>query len=186
MHWRLNSFVQQVFAIRPISIGEEICVQYMDLDLPRASRQAQLLTKYSFTCTCWSCSLPAQESLRSDIRRNLISSIKSNPEDESELNMWVTNTSLPDDHIIKQSKRVVEMMDAEKIYPEHVWPAHYQRLCKAYCALGDSENARVWAEKAAVMTTICKGDDAGWGKVAAAPQNTTWWGLRTKAIEQSA
>lgn len=171
----------QIIAIRPIRAGEEICIQYTDLDRPRADRQAELLAKYSFTCTCWSCSLPPQESRRSDIRRNLIRTIDSDPDNESELKAWIANASLPDDLIIKQSKYVVDMLETEQICPENVWPAHYQRLCKAYCALGDLENAKAWARKAALLTRVCKGDDGGWEKVVAAPQNTVWWGLRAKA-----
>jgi hypothetical protein len=136
---------------------------------------------YSFTCTCWVCSLPTKESRLSDIRRNLIKSLESNPDDESALWTWINDRSLPEDYVIKQSKRIADMMDQEQIWPDGVWPAHYQRLCKAYCALGDAENAKVWARKAAVLTTVIKRDDGGWGKVAAVPQNTTWWGLRMKA-----
>jgi hypothetical protein len=86
----------------------------------------------------------------SDIRRSLINSIESDsdPTDESQLHTWIRDRTLPDDWVIMQSKRVVDMMEEEKVLFVEVWPAHLQRLCKAYCALGDAENARQYARRA--------------------------------------
>lgn len=73
-------------------------------------------------------------------------------------------------------------MEAEGLYEPDIWTVHYPRLCKAYCALGDREGAKKWAEKSAIMATAYTGADGGWNKVAAAPERTAFWGIRKTAL----
>jgi hypothetical protein len=98
--------------------------------------------------------------------------------DDRPLREWASNPSLPDDHIIKGSLKILGMMEDEGLYEEEIWKVHYTRLCKVFCALGDREAARYWAKKAAVMTTAVTGNDGGWDKVADDPEKTEWWGIR--------
>ncbi|KAJ0974792.1 hypothetical protein J5N97_016757 [Dioscorea zingiberensis] len=43
-----------IIACRPISVGEEITISYIDEDLPYEERQAQL-ADYGFKCRCSKC-----------------------------------------------------------------------------------------------------------------------------------
>ncbi|KAJ6631446.1 hypothetical protein B0H10DRAFT_1658749, partial [Mycena sp. CBHHK59/15] len=47
-----ESFTGRFHALRRIGAGEEITVAYTDLAAPRAQRQADLLAKYRFVCSC--------------------------------------------------------------------------------------------------------------------------------------
>ena len=63
----------QLNALRAIPRGEEICVAYTNcrslFGSTRRSRQADLLSRYHFTCMCSICSLSKAESKKSDARR---------------------------------------------------------------------------------------------------------------------
>lgn len=63
----------RIYALGPISVGEEIFVMYSSgrrmYGTPRAIRQADLRMRYHFTCACTVCALPAAESKASDARR---------------------------------------------------------------------------------------------------------------------
>ena len=177
--WDLPSFTYSIHAVRPILAGEQIFISYLDPFEPCRIRQKDLLRKYSFKCTCPSCSLSPAESAKSDRIRYILRQ-KRDPTDERDLLAWATNPLLPDDHIIKPSLSAVEMMNQEGIYVD-VWDYHYQRLCKAYCALANEPEAMRWAKKAAALTVACTGNDGGWANVVASVRNTNWWGLRAKA-----
>ena len=104
-----------------------------------------------------------------------------NLNDDSMLNTWIEDISLPDDHVIAHSLKVVDIMNAEGIVLEQICKLHYSRLSKAYCALKDVDNAKLWAKRTAQIITAVDGDDYGWNKVADSPESTDWWGRRKKA-----
>lgn len=165
--------------------------------------------KYSFVCGCPCCSLPAKESRESDCRRGLlalairgldvtdravfeswradpsvldrIADAELDPQDEFALEQWVADRTLPDDKVINRSRTIVDLMLKEGLYNERIWPMHYSRLFKAYCALSDEDNAKEWGRRIVTLMTAFTGSDAGWSKVAAAPEKTAWWGLRRRA-----
>jgi hypothetical protein len=170
-------------ALRPIKTGEQIFISYVPALWSRLDRQENLQSSYDFICSCPSCSLPASEISHSDIRRNLLDKEVTigNPNDDSMLNAWIDDMSLPDDHIIAQSLKFVDIMDAEGIVVGQLCKLHYSRLSKAYCALKDVENAKLWANRTAQMITAVDGDDYGWNKVADSPESTDWWGRRKRA-----
>lgn len=165
-------------------------------------RQNVLRQMYSFTCTCKTCSLPATESRRSDIRRKVLAALgpsykeatrteqSTNVADtkrwyedlEASFRLWVEDVNLPDDYITKDYLRFVGMLDAETWMGDVQWTSVLQQLVKAYCALEDRVGAKKWAEKAAGLSRALspKGDDCGWGKVASHPEKTEYWGLRAK------
>ena len=65
-----------VQAFKPIAEGEEILTSYTDTKRPRHERQQYLKEAYNFMCTCAVCSLPPQESKRSDERLVEMSRLK--------------------------------------------------------------------------------------------------------------
>ncbi|KAI0070833.1 SET domain-containing protein [Panus rudis PR-1116 ss-1] len=154
----LQSFSVEARAIRPIARGTELFIPYVHILDSRAERQKDLRSKYGFTCTCPSCSLPtAEERKRSDTVRGLLQNAA-------------------------KMERVRALFDYEEnAIDDNVWPVYLQRLVKAYCALGDEENAKTYAQRTAKLTLAFRGSDEGWDAVANNPKNTDWWGLRAKA-----
>jgi hypothetical protein len=139
-----------VYALRPISAGEEIVVTYIELEQPYAARQEELRQKYSFDCTCSICTLPEGERRRSDVRRDLLRTMSIdivNVDRGVELGRWLNDPSLPVDYLIKRSLPVVGMMDQEGVHPDILALVHYTILWDAYCALGDEASACKWLKR---------------------------------------
>jgi hypothetical protein len=174
-------------ALRPIKKGEQIFISYIYLLQSRSDRQEHLQSSYAFACTCLSCSLPPSGISHSDIRRKLLGNRGTigDPNDDSILNTWIKDISLPDDHVIGQSLKIVDIMNAEGFVDEQVCELHYPRLSKAYCALKDAENAKLWAKRTAQIIMAIYGDDYGWNKVADSPESTDWWGRRKRELSCS-
>lgn len=147
----------------------------------RTHRQAYLLVKYKFKCTCPAC---ADGSPESDQARTkvILASARNRCRDESALVNWLYDRSKPDDLIISECLVMINILEQAKLssYPA-LWPVWYQHLVKASCALENKKNARKWAEKAAKLARTAVFHDAGWDAVAKEPDNTNWWGLRTRA-----
>jgi hypothetical protein len=160
-------------------------ISYLDESAgPRRERQAELFRKYSFKCNCQVCSLPAQASRESDKIRGYLDILESNAKEEKDWDRMVCQCTadgrLPGEEGLKQLLAMVAMMDREGYYPPYLSVKLYQALCKLYCVMEQKEEARSWARKAAVMTTVLTGGDGGWGKVIDTPEETTWWGRRTE------
>lgn len=138
---------------------------------------------YGFTCKCPCCSLSPTESARSDVRRNLLRTNLATgyTDDDADLKAWAKDISLPDDYIITESMKFINMMVLEDLVYYETCKMHYPRLVKAYCALKDAANAKLWAKRMALtVITFNFGDDFGWSKVADSPESTDWWGLRKR------
>lgn len=178
-----------VRALRHILPGEQISISYLSKSAfteSRSRRQKELLDDYGFSCACSCCVLPEKESLQSNWRRSIIAASHADPEDETELKVWVATTAAPDHRMLARSELLIKIMQEEQCWEEEVWPAHLQRLCKAHCALENLTEARKWAELAMFLTTSFAADDQGWSDVVASPENTNWWGLRSKLAQQRA
>jgi SET domain len=64
-----STFSGQFWAHVDIQQGEEICIQYVPILTTRKERQDMLWTHFRFVCQCAACTLPPQQSERSDSRR---------------------------------------------------------------------------------------------------------------------
>ncbi|THH14045.1 hypothetical protein EW146_g6242 [Bondarzewia mesenterica] len=171
-------------ALKPIRAGEQITMSYIGGPLvSRAERQEELQGKYAFTCACPACSSSLDEIQRSDGRRSILGTLKSDVDHDPAIRKWVADVSLQDDMFLAPYLRLMGYFEAETYADADAWPGVLQRLVKVYCALGNAEEARKVARKAACLTMVFTGDDGGWTKVADAPEKTTWWGLRAKAKE---
>ena len=100
--------------------------------------------------------------------------------DDAKLKAWAKDKSLPDNYIISESMFLINMMTEERLLDRRICKLHYPRLVKAYCALKDAANAKIWARRAALIATLANGEDLGWSKVAESPESTDWWGLRKR------
>lgn len=67
-----RTFSGQFWATRNIAKDQEITIMYTHLMCPRSERQAMLLDKFKFTCTCSICSLPPAKATASDTRRQAL------------------------------------------------------------------------------------------------------------------
>ena len=176
-------------ALRPIKEGEEICITYVNNLRARSVRQEHLQSSYIFACECSACSIPPSEIPRSDMRRALLAFIrmKDNANDDFMLTAWCENTSLPDDHVISYTMKFVTVLEEERLIQEDILKMYYSRLTKAYCALKDAKNAKLWAKRTALMVTATDGDEMGlgWHKVADSPESTDWWGRRKRRLSCS-
>ncbi|KAF8346576.1 hypothetical protein F5887DRAFT_1073253 [Amanita rubescens] len=185
--WVLKDIMYELRAARRIKKGEEICIPYINYLGSRSVRQEHLQSSYAFTCRCSGCSLPPSEIPRSDIRRGLLhlSRVNENANDDSMLNAWCENTSLPDDYVISNTMKFVTILEEEKLIQKDICKMYYSRLTKAYCALKDARNAKIWAKRTTLMVTAADGDDMGWNKVADSPESTNWWGRRKRQLSRS-
>ena len=172
----------ELHAIRPIKKEEQIFISYISPLQTRSVRREHMQSLYGFICKCPCCSLPALESARSDGRRNLLRVNLTNGygDDDADLKAWAKDVSLPDNHIIIESMKFINMMVSENLVYYETCRLHYPRLVKAYCALKDAANAKLWAKRMALIVTAFHGEDVGWSKVADSPELTEWWGLRKR------
>ena len=107
-----------------------------------------------------------------------------NEKDDSDLNAWCEDTSLPDDYVISYIMMFVTMLGEERLFHHNACKMYYSRLTKAYCALKDAKNAKIWAKRTALLVTAADGDEMGlgWHKVADSPESTNWWGRRKRQL----
>lgn len=190
--WRFDStnFTLQLRALQPITSGSEITTSYIDILLPSSSRQSELRRKYGFTCSCTACTLPpaSRELKYSDMSRSLLKTwAKNNGYDvhEKELRAWIFRASSTDGKdrekedmkMIDRYLNMARTMEREQTWPADVWTRVLQPLVKVYCALGDKENAILWARVAEHLAKVATGHDEGWSKVAENPERSDWWGL---------
>ncbi|KAK7680351.1 hypothetical protein QCA50_016591 [Cerrena zonata] len=178
--FHLESFTIQLRAVLPIKKGKEITISWGEITDPRVDRQKYLLEKYKFECTCTACATESPES--DQARAEAVSKSHANEcSDDSALERWVDDPTLPDDLIISECHKMIDIYDKEQLYSTELWAVWYQRIVKAYCTLKDKKNARKWAERAAKLSRAHVLHDAGWDAVAKDPKNTDWWGARASA-----
>lgn len=70
--WNKTLERHTVHALRDIQQGEEITIFYLRILQSRSQRQAELKTKFLFTCLCGLCALEPKESRESDVRLEAI------------------------------------------------------------------------------------------------------------------
>lgn len=168
-----------ITAVRAIPEGEEITITYIaDLNSPRARRQDQLKLGYYFTCTCKHCSLPTAELIaQSDANR---ATIKDFYNFWTPFPMWLFDASKPDDLIINICLEHIALIEREGLEMEAIYNEHHSIIAQAYEVLGDEDNFRAWALKAARVEEI-RGDRKEaliWKKKAAGKKDDKMWGMR--------
>jgi hypothetical protein len=157
-NWDPSSFTLSTQALSRIIKGEELLTSYLDNALvPRAERREQLAKFYEFECSCPSCALPPDESLKSDENRRLLShefrriyselskATANDPGFDAEFGAWLNDASLPDDHLLSHSREIIRLMDQERVGGTMMRVFHCMSLVRGYSALGDEKNMRYWA-----------------------------------------
>ncbi|KAJ7199568.1 hypothetical protein C8J57DRAFT_1415465 [Mycena rebaudengoi] len=186
LRWDATSFTVSISSTTRISKGEELVRSYGALLPPRAERREILQNQYDFECSCPSCSLPDSESSQSDDRRRLLQDDlgRLDPADDPEFSAWLSDASLPDDHVISRIEELVSAMESEGVQNVDFQVIHYTRLVRAYIALGDAEKAKFWASRIllASLHSVWAAEAKEWAsKTMARPESDNEWGLRQKA-----
>ncbi|KAJ7074567.1 hypothetical protein C8F01DRAFT_29802 [Mycena amicta] len=158
LSWSPKSLSLSVTSIAPILEGEEIFMAYENHHIePRHERQRWLRWRFRFDCRCPSCVLPEEESLTSDENRRFIAQDFENVlmdvsqgamnGDDPGMVDWLRDRTLPEDHLIARSEKIIELMDKEGCGLVLHRVFHYRRLQGAYAALGEAGKMRHWAAR---------------------------------------
>ncbi|KAJ7572618.1 hypothetical protein C8J56DRAFT_790580 [Mycena floridula] len=145
--WDAESFSLTLQAVRPISDGQEVTIQYIDSTLPRDQRREKLRALYGFDCRCSHCTCKGSHS---DLaRRELQDFWKCVPSFET----WSTDSRLSRDLLIRAHERAIKMRESEGLelfdYRKHV-----DAIAMCYGALGDLKSFRHWVN----LAKQCRGD----------------------------
>ncbi|KAI1455479.1 SET domain-containing protein [Annulohypoxylon moriforme] len=152
-NWNEDDEIETIHAVRPISAGEEITIDYSNAG-PSDVRQAKLRDSFGIDCDCTVCSLPKQELEASDCRRLEIQRLDEAIGDALRM-MSSPNLSLAD---CQSLARVLEEEYGDTTTPlkARVYYDAFQ-ICVAH---SDRVRASAFAEKAYEVRVICEGDDS--------------------------
>lgn len=152
--WNANIQRHTVHALRDIEKDEQITVYYLGAHAKRETRQAALKAKFDFTCSCRLCSLPQDESRRSDekfekilqldqlIERGGLDAIMSAPL-----------------HTLRYVDQIVQLYN-EQGTDDAGLPRAYLDAAQISIANGDLARGRIFAERAVSGWRVSKGDDS--------------------------
>ncbi|VUC32635.1 unnamed protein product [Clonostachys rosea] len=150
--WNSDTEIETIFAIKPISCGEEITISY-DRGGPSAARQAFLKQAFGFQCSCAVCSQSPSLLRESDNRRSRIQELDDQIGDPFRM-MQNPVESLKDCHSLLQT------LNAEYGgYPGALMARLYYDAFQISIAHGDKARASVFAEKAYEVRLMCEGGD---------------------------
>ncbi|KAJ6544146.1 hypothetical protein B0H19DRAFT_1267449 [Mycena capillaripes] len=188
--WDAASLSFTLHSNRRISKGEELFRSYENLFAPRSERVERFVTQYDFHCTCPSCSLPDEESKKSDqIRRFIVDDLEKftgGSGDDPEFSAWLSDPSLPDDYIIARYENIIELMNTDGCGLLPLRVLYLSQLMRTYVALGDAERARYWASKLMDMDSSHPVSAAGRESASPilagrGPAEDEEWGIRKKS-----
>ncbi len=131
----MKTFALKLYAVRSIKEGEEITTSYCELDVPTSQRQKSL-APYGFQCTCSHCSDPSSDARRARIRKEFDAIVNA-----KRLSMWVENTRLPDDLLIKETEEALKVMEREGLQGSAYYTANLMHMCAIYNALNNDATA---------------------------------------------
>ncbi|KAG5636415.1 hypothetical protein H0H81_008125 [Sphagnurus paluster] len=140
--WDLESFSSSLYALRPISPGEEITIIYTDVTQPRDARRARLYAHYGFTCACAFCALPPAESAASDAAR---AELREWRHTRPVFAGWATDMCRADDFVLSSHMAALELIEREGL--QGMESAFVRDVCLCWAVLGDEAKFREWAER---------------------------------------
>lgn len=150
--WDSNAEHENLYAIRPIRVGEEITISY-DQGGPSSVRQAFMKDAFGFDCACTRCSLPSSELQASDARRLQIQGLDNVIGDPFRM-ANSPKESLGDCHPLLQ------LLNEEYDGCAGALVARvYYDAFQISIAHGDQARASVFAERAYKARLICEGED---------------------------
>ena len=150
--WDLKSFSSSLYALRPISAGEEITMMYTDITASREVRREKLRRLYGFHCECAYCDLPDDQAVaHSDLSRVKLRDWRhTNPG----YLKWSTDLCRADDVVIKSHEEALTLIEQEGIYGLQC--LYMEEIMLSYALLGDEAQFREWAQK---LLNLCTYQD---------------------------
>ncbi|TFY83504.1 hypothetical protein EWM64_g520 [Hericium alpestre] len=177
--FHIPSFTYVLTAARTIPAGTEITRTYIENAEPAADRQLAL-RPYGFRCRCAACASPRV----SDLRRWQI--VKDACEPLPAVRAWMRDPALTDDHLIRVSKRVLQLGQEEGMEASAgFYGAHLLQLTLSYAALGERERYLEARERMLALGRChhpLDGQLTGW-LLPKVPEEQVVWGHRVPALD---
>ncbi|KAG6828846.1 hypothetical protein H0H92_006605 [Tricholoma furcatifolium] len=175
--WDPTSFSTSLYALRPISPGEEITIIYTDVTQSRDTRRAHLLSHYRFTCLCSSCALPLHLVQESDARR---AALRDWRHTRPTFTGWATDLCRTDDFVLNSHMEALELIEKEGL--QGMESSFVRDVCMCWAMLGNEEEFRHWAQRLVALTevrdTAMAQEVRGW--LEDPPVTVPKWGWRKK------
>ncbi|KAF9463577.1 hypothetical protein BDZ94DRAFT_1258594 [Collybia nuda] len=148
--WDLASFSSSLYALRPISVGEEITMIYTDVTASREVRRAKLKRLYGFDCGCTYCDLPDEESIvSSDAAR---AQLRDWGHTHPGYLKWSTDLCRADDVVIKSHQNALRLIEREGM--QGLQCLYMEEIVLSYAILGEESEFRAWGERLLKLCTI--------------------------------
>lgn len=173
--WNKNIKRHTIHAIRDINQGEEITISYLAVHRSRQDRQKTLRTQFKFECSCRLCSLPAEESRKSD---KMLEDIYRQDCLVDKLGLrGISSAPLAILHCLDREVQLYNMTGADdpglsKVY----WDA-----AQVTIAHGDLARGRIFAERALQGWRISCGSDSqpviNFGRIPQDPSRLSLYGM---------
>ncbi|KAJ8508559.1 hypothetical protein ONZ45_g9166 [Pleurotus djamor] len=137
--WDPSTLTIQVYALRSISLGEEITISYVDLSLPTADRQSFLRTRYNFACTCQGCENNDDDLLRAFLLQEHYSF--------DDIFDWARNPNPTDTTNKQHLDFCLSMMESRGLQGLEAYPLFLYQLVLVCTALGQTRVAEAHLDK---------------------------------------
>ncbi|KAI9068103.1 SET domain-containing protein [Trametes sanguinea] len=150
--WDACSQKLAIRAVREIDIGEELCVSYIDVLIPRRDRAETLRMAYNFDCRCTACSLEGEDLVRSDHNRGAMYYISQRAAAIEGLTFYpCVGLSL-----VMRGLGLLRAEGLLDVYGNRLYAAGFE-----ICALGgDAASASAWAMRAWEFDCTTKGPNS--------------------------
>ncbi|KAI0754313.1 hypothetical protein C8Q80DRAFT_1138317 [Daedaleopsis nitida] len=196
--WDLETATFTLRALCPIRPGEQITINYVELDQPRRARQQELKSEFKLECKCKACKQEPFALWLSDQRRLFMSYYCARAAyNEQAFEKWLEEgapAQPPHDRLVpltgldldiarldnmdgfRRAEVMYSAMEEEGVYPPGTWERVLTTLVRAHSVLENENGVKKYALIVALLTKAFTGSDGGWAAVARSPTQTEWWG----------
>lgn len=153
-HWVESENLQKVFALKDISLGEEICTSYINLYEDTLGRKRILKKSFYFDCTCELCVKESSYMEKSDERRIIL----------NDLNNFRPRMGLRDPNMFLSKKKLMLQLLEEEGIDYDAYCVHkiaYDIFSFLFRTNGSRDSLKFWALKAYDNAIICQGEVTG-------------------------
>ncbi|KAG6891018.1 hypothetical protein C0992_010991 [Termitomyces sp. T32_za158] len=154
--WDLASFSTSLYALRPITPGEEITIIYTDVTQSRDIRRARLLSHYGFTCLCSFCTLLSPFLQESDATRAVLRDWRHT---RPTFSGWATDLCRSDDFVLQSHMEALTLIEKEGL--QGMASIFVRDVCLCWAMLGEEVEFKKWADK---LLKLCDIRDPAMGQ----------------------
>ena len=175
--WDVGRFASDLYALRDVRAGEEICITYTDITAPRQTRRAKLEKSYGFLCCCPGCLREVEESDRA--REELHDWWYTNPS----YGKWWKDLCRSDDAVITSHERALGLTEREGL---HALQGHFiEEIALCYAVLGNEDAFRTWGRRLVQILRIPAPQQASQFEIwVSNPRSMKLWAWREKQRRQ--